>query len=629
MIMKKYFIFAALVTAGLLTSCSSSDDAISENPNSPIENQGDRTPIKVDVGSPVANLTRGTGTVGSVAGSAVANAWHGQVINVFMFDKGTLNLTPGDVTDPNSPALYNNEPMYTPGTDKNLVTGMQTPAASGEAMITDGTINYYPINGNFDFFGYHGDDAIDGNATITRLGANDAVITPAADPAQETYDNDVKWTLPFEIDGTQDLMSTKAALTDAQATAMGVNEQTPGPRANDYYSAYSARKSTPVQPVLTFKHLLSRLSFVAVAGNDKAAGCEVGAPTVTEITAGTYDGLDAAGKAQCVIKDYAPKAGNDGKLTDSEFSGLGDQTNWDATMDNAHEWTGTNPLPKADYDLLTAAERDKFEVANYTRTQPGVATVTAANAVKINSIEVYSRTTGNLVVAWKGDLTEAQKISFTAADEQFTQTSVDGTDAKWLTLQERPTWKKTTPAAAIEDADIEGSGSMTAAELADAKALAKLTISDYVYNNVLSNTGQGKYEAITDPYQENLTTLTPTSPQIDTNETGADRYPETQIGEALIVAPSANNYIMKVNLSQRVKSNWNPTPTGTFEEKTQTAFFTIDAPQNDGLFTGATEGFLQNVSYKIKLTVYGWERIIVTAVVEPWIQGETIPVGQD
>ena len=657
--MKKYFIFAAIAAAGLLTSCSSSDDAISENPNSPIENQGDRTPIKVDVGAPAANLTRGTGTVGSVAGSADPNAWHGQIINVFMFDQGTLNLALEDPTRADS-YLYNNAPMYTPGTDKNLVTGMQSPVASGEAMITDGTINYYPINGNFDFFGYHADDAATGPVVSDAVaytadaaadyntahgyqqGDAGYVTTADINPASAT-----QWTIPFEIDGSQDLMSTKAALTEAQAAAMT------GTRATDYYSAYSARKSpTAVQPVLTFKHLLSRLSFVAVAGNDKAAGCEVGAPTVTDITAAAYASLDDDGKAQCEPKNYTPKTGDAGKLTNVEYGdGTGVNAAWKADADD-HSWTGDDPLDKADFDLLTAAEQAKFDVANYTRTQPGVATVTAENAVKINDIEVYSRTTGELVVAWKdpaqGSFTDADKISFTAADEQFTQTSVNGTDAKWLTLQERPTKKFMSTADPIVRADIEAYKTMTdeaynalteettpkKSEVDAAVALARETISNNVYTNVLSAAGQAKYETIADSYQENLTTLTPTSPQIVTTEqAAADRYPETQIGEAMIVAPSAYNYIMKVNLSQKVKTNWD----GTYETKSQTAYFTINAPANTELFGqdkplgngSPVAGFLQNVSYKIKLTVYGWERIIVTAVIEPWIEGETIPVGQD
>ena len=624
MIMKKYFIFAAIATVGLFASCSSSDDAISESPT--VENQDGRWAIKVGVGTPAATIFRGTGTVGGVGTGA--NAWHGQKINVFMFKQGTLDLALEDQDDATS-TLYENTSMYTPGTDENVIPGMSAPAASGEAMITTGDIKYYPINGNFDFFGYHGDDAVS--------------TAPAKSADEHSY------TVPFAINGTQDLMSTKAALTQVDEGLMGTS--------TDYYSAKAARKG--VHPTLTFKHLLSRLSFVAIAGNDKAAGWVEGTnDVVSTITAAVYDAYDptndAAIIAQCVIKDYTPKT-TGGTLTDTEYGALptANQANWNATDDDAHEWEGADPLPKADFDLLTAEEQAKFDVANYTRTIPGTpAHQDATKAVKINSIKIKSKTTGTLVVAWDdqaGISTDADKIEFDAND--------NGT---WLSLLERPTWIQDGDQT-ITSADIEAYKTVTYADLDEttdpkksdvdaAIAAATVTISDAVYAT-LSDAGKAKYVAITNPEKELLTALTPVSPRIDGSKAAndPDRYPETTIGEALIVAPKSElvansttdeyeGYEMEVSLSQYVMDNWNPTPDGHYTTKSQKVTYTIAAPSNasidydgDGNPDGASaqKGFLQNVSYKVKLTVYGWERIVVTAVVEPWIEGEEIPVGQD
>ena len=82
------------------------------------------------------------------------------------------------------------------------------------------------------------------------------------------------------------------------------------------------------------------------------------------------------------------------------------------------------------------------------------------------------------------------------------------------------------------------------------------------------------------------------------------------------MAPSTEAYQMKVLVSQEVKTNWD----GTTDVKEQTYELEIPAP---------TGGFLKNTSYKVVLTVYGFERIEVTTEIIPWTQGSTIPVGQD
>ena len=97
-------------------------------------------------------------------------------------------------------------------------------------------------------------------------------------------------------------------------------------------------------------------------------------------------------------------------------------------------------------------------------------------------------------------------------------------------------------------------------------------------------------------------------------------YPETSVGEALIVAPSTDDYKMKVTVTQKVPTNWNPPITLT--EKEQTYELTIPKPDSNG--------FVKNTSYKVVLTVYGFERIEVTTEIIPWTEYITpINVGQD
>ena len=620
--MKKYFIFAAVATAGLFASCSSSDDFANEGAQNP--NVDERQEIRLNLATPGAMATRGTGTVGGVGTST--NVWRGQKINVFMFTKSaadpttstppatTLNLT--DISDdPNNPQyLYDNAVMITPGSAENLITGMGATAelAEGQAMIEDGTINYYPSVGNFDFFGYHVDGA-NGTADVDKT-------TSAAS----------LWTIPFTIDGTQDLMSTKAALVTGQAGMLT--------SPDDYYSAKSARKG--VDPTLTFKHLLTRLQFSVKAGNDEAAGYTADAPTVTTMSKNDFDALDptndAAIIAQCTIKDYEPKT-TGGTLTDTEYDALtaAQQANWDATADDAHEWTGTNPLPVADYNALTATEQGKFDVANYTRTQPATTgTIVAANAVKVKSIQVLSENTkGNLAVAWTGDLADYEKITWDANQP-------DEAD-RWLTLMERPVLYNKNDGATIVFTDFEAYKDVTTAyadlnetttpkksdvDAAMATATAQINLATY---NTLSTVGKAKYTIVANTEKEPLVALTKTAPTIDGTETGTNRYPQTRVGESIILSPgaytqtdpaagSATSLKMKVTVVQNVPTNWN-TPLVT-TEKEQSYDLVINAP---------TGGFLQNTSYNVILTVYGLERIDVVAVITPWNDGGNLTVGED
>lgn len=232
--MKKYFLFAAV--AGMLASCSS-ESLTGSDPNIEPTPQDDRVPIEITVASPeVKGTTRSVGTVGDVAGAT--NIWQGEKVNVFMFTKAldgssTLNLTEDEPGSGNY--LYNNVALTTPN-DGASASGIANELTAGDTRIV---YKYYPASGNFDFWGYFADDAVSG--AVTNDGS--------------------EVTVPFTITGAQDLMVAKAVPTAADITKLGT-------RSSDYYSAYAARKT--VQPDMTFKHLLTRLTF-SVVGYDNAA----------------------------------------------------------------------------------------------------------------------------------------------------------------------------------------------------------------------------------------------------------------------------------------------------------------------------------------------------------------------
>ena len=213
--MKKFFYVAAAFLAAGFVSCSENngDDFTATAPGS------DLAPIRFDLGASRVNIeqkaaaTRGKGAVGDLDGAN--NVWNGEELKVYMFDKGTLDLAL-DATGDNSP-LFDNAPII---------------ATAGANIVEAATQKYYPMQGNFDFFAYHADDAATG-----------------VDVVEGT---DV-FTLPVTIDGSQDLMVAKAELQAGEAEKLG------DARKDDYYSAFSARKG--VNPHFTFQHLLTRFVF--------------------------------------------------------------------------------------------------------------------------------------------------------------------------------------------------------------------------------------------------------------------------------------------------------------------------------------------------------------------------------
>lgn len=300
--MKKYFIFAAIAAAGLLTSCSSSDDAISEGPGNPDVN-ADLVQIKIGVAQPVASITRGTGTVGGVVNNTgvaandayvLPNSWAGQTVNVYMFNHGTLNVaqfTNLASANPVAVDIYNNAVLTTPSTGNTGIANYLTDGPWGDPAVPERYVKYYPMTGNFDFWGYRIDDAT------------------AADPA---VDGDVLKTV-ISVDGTQDVLSgvanipaTYADLTagklkdavDAYKTANSISTDEDAYtqyKASRLFSASAARAD--VQPELKFGHMMTRLTFNAYAGSDDAkAYTELGG-TAAVFDPGTdsYEGVYVAG----------------------------------------------------------------------------------------------------------------------------------------------------------------------------------------------------------------------------------------------------------------------------------------------------------------------------------------------
>lgn len=251
--MKKMFFFA-LAAAGMLTACSN-DDTLGGNGDQNVSEQQ----IRLGVASSKVQ-TRGTGTVGGMTDDD--NKWAGQTLWVYMLQKGSMDLAlykapaAGGVATPDV-EVFNNKEFKAPTTADNTKSGLAT--------TVDGTIAYYPVSGNYDFWGYRVDDAaVGGTPTVKIVDDNGDEVTA------DHMDQATKRVVDIKIDGSQDIMVGKAAPSADEVTKLGGY-------ADNFYSAYAARKG--VQPNITFEHLLTRFTFEVRAGSKATAGLPAGGNT--------------------------------------------------------------------------------------------------------------------------------------------------------------------------------------------------------------------------------------------------------------------------------------------------------------------------------------------------------------
>lgn len=257
--MKKHLLYAALFV-GALSSCSKDNDRVAA-PEAESANDLQAIELGVSSGNNFTVATRGAGMVGGLAtpdGGAMSatNAWNKENLWVLMRKSGTItNVTKADLG-------YEWESM---AEDYTLLDNQHLFAPSGEnkddiTCVEGAPYYYFPVTGNYDFYGYHVDDAV-----VNQNG------DPAVEPTIEVVPDEYEY-VTFKIDGTQDLMAAKANFyndvvtsdaTDEQKVELaGVTEIAGEPIS---YSAYAARRT--VQPTLVFDHLLTKLNFYVINMN--------------------------------------------------------------------------------------------------------------------------------------------------------------------------------------------------------------------------------------------------------------------------------------------------------------------------------------------------------------------------
>lgn len=300
--MKKTVLF--LSGLALLASCSQSDEPVASVPETatvePLTTEaiyGEKVKLTMGSGVSVAP-TKGTGTVGGT--DAATNKWQYENIYVLMtttgqdVDGNVLPEMEDDALSPDEPMIasekanawgYVNVKGLGQQFNGSFFSRPTTAAEEAElghftpAGVQDEQSKYYPPTAVCQFYGYYLDDAaktVDGNGhpVIAYNDSKDAVVAE------------------FRIDGSQDLMAGMA--TNYYNAAR-----------YPFFCAATSRKG--INPVITMKHLTSRMTFEIVPGTDDDA---------------------AAAEREFYIESLGVKSVNEGTMTVASKNAAAPSVTW-------------------------------------------------------------------------------------------------------------------------------------------------------------------------------------------------------------------------------------------------------------------------------------------------------------
>lgn len=299
--MKKQFFYAAMAVA-LMASCTSEDD-LAVNPVDPNQDE-EQVALNLSVAAPsmtVGSRATGTGIVGDVVDNlqqTPSKTWDSQRLYMTM-----VNRSNGGQYKVDNKLYFEGLEFRAPkasdfGADQNIRIYS---SYQGDGHGSDqGTLQYkyYPITGQYDFYGWHIDAATWDNDTT--FNATTAMVNN------------------ITIDGTQDIMAAKTLPIPTQRPADGeaykaasdaiTDDNTYADMVAKQFSARTARNN--FTPVLNFKHSLARLKFFVRSGKGSDAathwmGEDGNAAQKREV----YDNLDAAWTdGEGIYKKYAAYA---------------------------------------------------------------------------------------------------------------------------------------------------------------------------------------------------------------------------------------------------------------------------------------------------------------------------------
>lgn len=122
-----------------------------------------------------------------------------------------------------------------------------------------------------------------------------------------------------------------------------------------------------------------------------------------------------------------------------------------------------------------------------------------------------------------------------------------------------------------------------------------------------------------------LVTLTATCP-----EEFGENAEATRVGESMMIFPGQTSFVVDITVKQYVQTFDDPAIDGAsdldeYAWKVQTMSTTVKAPTS----TVDANAFAQGKSYNVNVTVFGYQRIEVEAVLEGWIAGGDVDVNPE
>ena len=352
--MKKNLFYAAFAIA-MMASCTNEDN-LAVDPADPTPDAEDKVALTLGIDAPSVNATvgaRGTGSVGDVAGEN--NVWNSQQLFITMIDRSTGLVA----VDGNGDAImdYDSYTYVAPRKSEQTTEATYgkgkirvyetyepaTPTVNGQPTEDKGILQYlyYPVQGTFDFYGWHLDDAAESNPSV-NVTANNITISG------------------ITIDGTQDIMGAKTKPFTSTTNYAGYTDDLV-PWA---FSAKTARNE--IDPILTFEHKLARVKFFVKAGSWSAAlHNEDGSPKQAKTADATSTGAMyiTAIKAQDMHSEFTMTLNENGITTSDatnpiEFE-LGDI---DATTGLIDDLVPKAPNYRKDYTSVPTGETDYTQV---------------------------------------------------------------------------------------------------------------------------------------------------------------------------------------------------------------------------------------------------------------------------
>lgn len=243
----------------------------------------------------------------------------------------------------------------------------------------------------------------------------------------------------------------------------------------------------------------------------------------------------------------------------------------------------------------------------------GTTTLDETTAVKINKIELTSKTNGTLTVAHTGEAPDSYIIW--SEDEATTDTD-NPTNPKdgvivgdkfqpYLTLKARTAKVKVEAEEALDESSNLKDGYTSAEE-----------------------DGTTNYYKLDEAAE--LEEFTGATPNVWKNGTTEPK----NIGEALLVSPGHETYKLRVTLSQKVLKHALAEGVEATEDdyEVKNNVYTLDVNATDVMLNDSEAGlttFAAGNSYNVIITVYGFERIIVNTTLTPWEDGGNVEVGGD